>query len=554
MILDYKDYDKIVSHRKKSDRFSVIIAVVLGIVVIIGLLYAISWKNNYRLQNLLSTLKCEEARQYVDSHYYFFHRSNAHEANALLELVEKKFEPAEYYFSNNEPGRFPDYWNKYVDLFIKNGDYRYGMLYLTYLKKKFTYNDIEGYHCIVSTILNNFASANNCLENARNISSLKKYAEILSAVEQKKRFNWIVDRHDNPLVYKKTGSPDYFYSNEDIAWLKPDMLALEEKDYYNTLKLTLDAKLQKYAYDALGNYHGTLLLMKKDGQLLAAVSKIDDKGEPLFIRLLKPGSIVKIVTSSAAMRNNIDLSKIFPLECKGFIVPYEKKIFYDWLAHEKVESIVEALASSCNVSFGIIGNYVKEKKLMEELDHFGINKTITMEGMKFPAGKVLPNPSDPIYEYSLAIGDNYIQITPVLALLWVSAIINDGIAMIPFFLKSAQSIADVSYKAKKGEILSKFTNKDYLEPIYQGMIDAVEKDFGTGKRAKLEQYRIALKTGTAGEKDPAYDAIIIGYAPAEKPQIVFVMFALSAGKASLEGTRIIKEFLASALPYYESSN
>lgn len=71
---------------------------------------------------------------------------------------------------------------------------------------------------------------------------------------------------------------------------------------------------------------------------------------------------------------------------------------------------------------------------------------------------------------------------------------------------------------------------------------------GPVKKARLPNYRIAFKTGTAGEKAPDYDSIIIGYAPVENPQFAYSLFALHAGRASLEGARIIKELLSESIP------
>ena len=547
MVLDYKDYDKLISYNKKRTRLHTVIFVLFCAITISTILFVVSWRNNTHLQELLASLKFDETARFIDSHYFFFHQQNAGEARALLKLVKEPDSPADEYFSENLPGSLPSYWNKYVEYFLQIGNYHASKAYVDYLSANFSNDELNDYKCISATILNNFTSSDNCLSGIKT-ATVKKYASILIDAERSKKYNWIFDRNGIPLIYKNLINNQVEYYYDEIKWLKPEMLLLKEKDHYNRIFLTLDMVTQKAAYKALGKYEGSLILMGKNGNLIALVSKENDKGTPMFFRLLKPGSIIKIVTSSAAFRNKVDLSKVFPIECKGFIVLFDKLIFYDWIEHKTVNSIVEALSVSCNISFGIIGHALKINALKKELENFGINRKIKLEAVEFDAGKIIDNSADPAYEYSLAIGDKYVMVTPLLSILWASSLINDGIAMSPFMMQEIKSITGNSYKTSKEEIFQKFTHKDYLPQIKEGMVNAVETESGTGKKVRLSHCRIALKTGTAGEKTPDYDSVIIGYAPVENSQVAFSLFALHAGRASQEGTRIIKEFLSDALP------
>lgn len=550
MILDYKNYDKIVKKRKKADILSLISLLLLILLIIIGILYLISWKNNRNLQSLLFDIQINKIDEYINTHYFFFHPHKAKEAIALSSLVNNDYLNAEKFFKEEIPTDLPYYWGKYAKLLLDKGYYWGANLYLNYLLKGYKNEDLDNFYCIVSTILNDFMFSNQCIDLVLKNKELANYALRIKHIKKMGRFNWIIDRNGTSLIYRKLGSKEIYYDDESMEWFKTEMLKLKGDDFYNTIILTIDGRIQRIAYKSLGKYDGTLLLMSKDGQLLAATSKSADKESPLFIRMLKPGSIVKIVTLSAAMRNNLDLKSIFPFECKGFIVPYDKIVFYDWIEHKTVLDVTDALATSCNISFGIIGNKLGSKKLKKELEEFGIGKEITLEEMKFKAGEIIDKVSDPIYEYSLAIGDNYVMISPILAVMWVSSLINDGIAPHPYFMKSKETLTGNNFFNKNSEIYGKFTNSEYAEVIKDGMIKAVGLDFGTGKRAKLTNYHIALKTGTAGSKEPAYDSIIIGYAPNEDPQVAFALFALHSGKASLEGANIIKNFLEQSLPYY----
>jgi len=550
MIIDYKDFDKYLKQSKKRFFIKYFILLSALLILLSFSCYILSWKNNRELQKYLSALNFSQANDYIDSHYFFFfHKKNLKEAKALIQLCKGKKQEAVKYFSKYSPPSIPVYWQNYLDFFIREGDYPASKIYLEYLRRNKDLSQISkfmDYDCVISSIMNNFKSNNNCLKEIKTYS-LKQLAFKLSDIETKDKFNWIYDKNGLPLIYKDLKKGEIKYLYDSIAWIKPDFFNLQEKDFFNKIYLTIDVRLQNLAYKSLGKYEGTFILIKKNGELLVALSKSNnEKEKPLIFQLLKPGSIIKIITTSSAMRNKIDLKKIFPLNCQGYIVPYEKVIFYDWIVHNEVNDIVDALAKSCNISFGLLGHYIGKDLLIKELEYFGIKDRIPFEGIELEAGKIIENFKDPIYEYSLGIGDKYILVNPILTALWSLSIINDGISMKPRLIKEKRNLLDSIYEKPQEEIFKKFTNEEYLQLIRDGMIKAVSSEAGTGKRAYLENFKIGLKTGTAGEKFPNYDAVIIGFAPSDKPELAFSLFALKAGKASLEGAKVIKEFFSAA--------
>lgn len=550
MIVDYKDFDKFLKQSKKRFflKFFILSSILLFLLFFSA--YILSWKNNREVQKYLSDLNFSQAENYIDSHYFFFfHKKNLKEAKALIQLCKGKKQEAANYFSKYLPYSIPAYWQNYLDFFISKGDYPASKIYLDYLRRNKDLSQISkfiDYNCVISSIMNNFKSHNNCLKEIKTYS-LKQLAFKLSNIEKQEKFSWIYDKNGTPLIYKDLKKGDIKYLYDSIAWIKSDFFNLQEKDFFNKIYLTIDVRLQNLAYKSLGKYEGIFILIKKNGELLVMVSKSNNKEEkPLIFQLLKPGSIIKVITTSSAMRNKIDFTKIFPLDCQGYIVPYDKLIFYDWIVHNQVNDIVDALAKSCNISFGLLGHSLGKELLIKELESFGINDGIPFEGIKLESGKIIENLKDPIYEYSLGIGDKYILVNPILTVLWSLSIINDGISMKPRLIKEKRNLLDSIYENSREEIFKKFTNEKYLQPIRDGMIKAVSSEYGTGKRAYLENFKVGLKTGTAGEKFPNYDAVIIGFAPSEKPELAFSLFALRAGKASLEGARVIKEFFSAA--------
>ncbi len=109
---------------------------------------------------------------------------------------------------------------------------------------------------------------------------------------------------------------------DDLATFFKNQGKLEQKVGHN-LKTTLDCKIQKSAYDALGQNKGAVVVLNpKTGEVLGMVSKpsydpnkLDDiwesinkdKNIPLINRatagLYPPGSTFKIVTALSALEN-----------------------------------------------------------------------------------------------------------------------------------------------------------------------------------------------------------------------------------------------------------
>jgi penicillin-binding protein A len=79
----------------------------------------------------------------------------------------------------------------------------------------------------------------------------------------------------------------------------------------------------------------------------------------------------------------------------------------------------------------------------------------------------------------------------------------------------------------------------------RAMIAVSSDPKGTGRRTQIPGLTIAMKTGTAGERTPGSNlqAVIVAFAPAEKPTIAFGVIAEDAGPAEYAGAKIARDFL-----------
>ena len=147
------------------------------------------------------------------------------------------------------------------------------------------------------------------------------------------------------------------------------------KDQGDTVVTTLDADLQQAAYDALGDNKGAVVIMEADtGKILSMVSKpdfdpnslssnwdylnSDEENSPLLNRATSgsyaPGSVFKIVTTLAYMRQNSDYSS-YSYDCYGSITEGNVTIrCFDSTVHG-LQDLRQAFANSCNSAFSNIG-------------------------------------------------------------------------------------------------------------------------------------------------------------------------------------------------------
>jgi len=97
----------------------------------------------------------------------------------------------------------------------------------------------------------------------------------------------------------------------------------------------------------------------------------------------------------------------------------------------------------------------------------------------------------------------------------------------------------------KGELVHSFSDNALYHKVKTAMVAVVEDPYGTGKRAKVDFMRFAMKTGTSGKKDEGFDAIITGFFPAEKPRYAFAFRLEGGGKSELKGAQFVYDILNS---------
>jgi penicillin-binding protein 2 len=246
---------------------------------------------------------------------------------------------------------------------------------------------------------------------------------------------------------------------------------------------------------------------------------------PLVDRAIKarypPGSTWKLAVAAMALKRGVVGPRShMPIPCRGGL-QYGNRYFRCWNARGHGDlTLTEAIAQSCDVYFYQLGIKLGVTSLLEDANAWGFRGRtgIDLPGeipSEFPTG---PEYYDRLYgprrwtsavALNLAIGQGENAQTLVQMVRLYQQLASDGRLRTPFVVRHAST---------ESERTSLDLNADQLLTLRRAMIAVVEQ--GTARMGRLAGLQIAGKTGTAQNPHGLDHGWFIGFAPAEKPEIV----------------------------------
>ncbi|ELC8371955.1 stage V sporulation protein D [Clostridium perfringens] len=329
------------------------------------------------------------------------------------------------------------------------------------------------------------------------------------------------------------------------------------------MTLTIDENIQyfveKVAEDALKKHNADsvsiAVMNPKNGEILAMANKPDynpnepykgyenfpgkDKTEKMenmwkndaVSNTFEPGSIFKMVTASAAVQEGIAGGN------ETYFCPGGKNVSGTYIKCWKpdghgTETFDQILENSCNVGFMEMGAKLGAEKLNEYIKLFGFGKQTGIDLPGETTGIVLPNDKiGPVELATISFGQTD-SASSVQMMAAMNTIANGGTWIQPHIMK------EISHEDPSG---ARVVDKTFVPKKIDNIIDqktamrvseALEKTvhFGSPKRAYIEGYGIAGKTGTAEKVDPetgtygaGYIASFAGFAPYDNPQVSLIV-------------------------------
>jgi cell division protein FtsI/penicillin-binding protein 2 len=453
--------------------------------------------------------------------------------------------------------------------------------------------DTESFFADPSEIKNVEATANRIA--AITGQDRRELARRLNDAQQaNKKFVWIVRRVEMPRANKLDAlelvgvysrrEPKRYYPNDSLAahvlgFVGTDEIGLSGvEQYYNekirgesgkvflevdrdqrafesyevqphpgqTVVLTIDQVIQYRTEKALSEAvqrtqakSGTAIVMDpRTGEILAlANAPTFDPNRPpsnsaetranwALQNIYEPGSTFKVVAFSAAIEKGL-VKPEDKIDCQMGQITVAGRLIHD---HKPfgVLTIADALAQSSNVGAIKLGLLVGNETMYDYMKKlgFGSRTGIDLAG-ESPGILRSLNRWQPASVGSLAIGQE-IGVTPLQMASAYCVLANNGTWVKPHVVRELRSSdGTVTFKAKTE---SRTVLRSETTAALRNMLEGVTLR-GTAKRAQLEGYTAAGKTGTAQKIDPktrAYSATkfigsFVGFAPVSNPAVVIIV-------------------------------
>ena len=304
-----------------------------------------------------------------------------------------------------------------------------------------------------------------------------------------------------------------------------ETLAYQPAQNGKDVRVTIDAEVQKTAYDQFAQDPGTAAAMNpKTGEVLALVSTPgydpnefvlgmsdarwnalnEDASNPLmnrFVNTWVPGSTFKGITAAVG----VDAGIINPDENLGYVgLSWQKDASWgDYHVttltdYGETVNLVNAMTYSDNIYFAREALKIGADTMEEKLKSFGFEEELpfdlTMQASTFDDdGKI----DSEIQLADTGYGQGQVLVNPLHLLSMYSMFVNDG-NMIQPVLKYEENAAAKIWKEQA-------VSAQTAQTVKQSLLSVIENPSGTGASAKIDGVTMLGKTGTAEIKESQDD-------------------------------------------------
>ena len=360
-----------------------------------------------------------------------------------------------------------------------------------------------------------------------------------------------------------------------------------------TLQLTLDAKLQRVAENALAharNNGAVAAIDPRNGEVLVMASRpnfdpnifelprakfsaayrklLATPGHPLLNRAatsrFPPGSTFKMISAAAGLEKGV-IDPNWDVTCNGGITLGRR--FGCWKVHGRGVNLDRALAESCDVYFYELALKLGDPQssgptyLAQTARKFGLGSKTGIDLPSDEAGLV-PDPAwlkkvnakNPAYAkwmpgntLNMSIGQGDVLATPLQMALATGAVANGGTLWKPHLLRKSQKNSQSSPVLTPPQGHSIGVSPRNLALIRQGMRRTVT--LGTGKPGALPNVEVAGKTGSAEDANNVLPhSWWVCFAPYDKPTIAIAVLIENSGHGSENALPVAREILQARFP------
>ena len=354
----------------------------------------------------------------------------------------------------------------------------------------------------------------------------------LGGVEQ--AYNAKINGEPGRLFLEKdaTGKP---YESFEIAAKQGEtvVLTIDQAIQYQTERALQSAVERTHAKSG-----SVIVLDPRSGEILAlanapsfdpnnvSASPADNRRNWALQNIYEPGSTFKIVAFSAAIEKKLAKPED-KIDCQMGAITVAGRVIHD---HKRFGTLTlaEALAKSSNIAAIKLGLRVGDESMYDFMTRFGFGSKTGIELPGETSGLLRKVANwQPSSIGSIAMGQE-VGVTPVQMAAAFGALANDGMRIAPHLVREIRnSSGQIVYTAnpEQRRVVSAET-----AIALRGMLEGVTLN-GTAKKAQLDGYSAAGKTGTAQKIDPKtrtysrtkFIGSFVGFAPVNNPQVVVIV-------------------------------
>jgi len=260
------------------------------------------------------------------------------------------------------------------------------------------------------------------------------------------------------------------------------------------------------------------------------------------------GSVMKTITATAAADSGV-YALDEPYMCIG---SWNRDIpRADWLAggHGAL-TLSSALTQSCNPYFYETGYnlYMADPYILPDYAHrLGFGEPTGMTDIPEEIG-FMPDPDwfrtsfgfemPSSEEVNMAVGQGYVQVTPLQVTRWTAAIANGGTLYTPYLVGYTGMLGETPQPAHTPVAEEIGIRPEVMDMLHSGMCAVTTASNGTAefvfRNSPVQSVGVCGKTGTAQTGGPATPshAWFASYAPRDNPEIAVVVLVETAGQGS----------------------
>ncbi len=320
------------------------------------------------------------------------------------------------------------------------------------------------------------------------------------------------------------------------------------------IRLTLDYRIQALAEEVMGRalteYSAkaarAIVLDTTDFSVLAMVNlpsyDLNDiprndltalnalSRNALVSDVYEPGSTFKIITAAANieeyLQGNADAYAMNRVFSSSRTRTVDGTTIRCWSDHangkHSNQTLAEALNNSCNPCFVDIALALGKETFYDYLAAFRFGRATGLDFSGEAIGMLLPESTLRDCDFARIGFGQTIAVTPLQLACASAAAVNGGYYYAPHLVESISTAEGATVWRLQPSLVGRTVSEE-ASRILSSMLEGVVRD-GSGKKAYIEGYRIAGKTGTAQKYEDGhiaqgkYVSSFVGYFPADAPR------------------------------------